>query len=90
MGRRPGNKEMERKQKVKTRPRVLDTSVVVKWFSSADEKDLEKSLMLRQEHIDNPGLFVIPDLLYYELANALRYNPRFSLNTDFHRHYKRH
>ncbi len=79
MGRRPRNKEMERKQKVKERPRVLDTSVVVKWFSFADEKDLEKSLMLRQEHVENPGLFVIPDLLYYELANALRYNPRFSL-----------
>ena len=63
---------------MKTRPRVLDTSVVVKWFSCADENDLEKSLMLRQEHIENPGMFVIPDLLYYELANALRYNPRFS------------
>jgi len=61
-----------------TRKYVLDASVAVKWFSSADEKDLKKSLRLRQAHIDNSIALAIPDLLYYELANALRYNPAFT------------
>jgi len=57
---------------------VLDTSVVVKWFSSVNERDSQKSLQLRQAHMDNSVTLTAPDLLYYELANALRYNPAFT------------
>jgi predicted nucleic acid-binding protein len=57
---------------------VLDTSVVVKWFSSRDEKDTEKALKLRSEYFNGTITFVIPEILYYELANALRYNPTFN------------
>lgn len=57
---------------------VLDTSVVLKWFSGFGENDLDHSLRLRQNLLDRSILFVIPELLFYELANALRYNPNFS------------
>jgi predicted nucleic acid-binding protein len=52
---------------------VLDTSVVIKWFS--DEVYTEQALEIRSWYVDNRiGVFV-PDLLVYELSNALRYNP---------------
>jgi len=57
---------------------VLDTSVVLKWFSGFGENDLDQALRLRQNLLDRSILFVIPELLFYELANALRYNPNFS------------
>jgi len=73
---------MERKEQM-TKTYVLDTSVVVKWFSSVNEKDTEKSLQLRQAHTKNSVILTVPDLLYYELANALRYNPAFtSIDVD--------
>lgn len=52
---------------------VLDTSVLVKWFSEASESDMEKALKLRIDHVNKQCLIIIPDLLLYELANALRY-----------------
>lgn len=56
---------------------MLDTSVVIKWFSEYDEDDLEAALTLRGQLIEGKSSAVIPDLLFYELSNALRYNPRF-------------
>lgn len=53
---------------------VIDTSVVVKWFSK-DEVDSEIALHLRQEMFDGRCTVTAPDLLIYELANALKYNP---------------
>ena len=52
---------------------VLDTSVLVKWFSEASESDMEKALKLRVDHVNKKCLIIIPDLLLFELANALRY-----------------
>jgi predicted nucleic acid-binding protein len=57
---------------------VLDTSVVLKWFSEFGENDLDRSLQLRTALLNGSVFFVVPELLFYELANALRYNPRFS------------
>lgn len=57
---------------------VLDTSVIVKWFSQYDEGDLSSAFNLREEIIKGKRLTFIPDLALYELANALRYNPRLS------------
>lgn len=57
---------------------VLDTSVILKWFSEFDEEDLVRALKLRQSMLDGTVFFVVPELLFYELANALRYNPNFS------------
>ena len=56
---------------------VLDTSVVVKWFSEYNEDDLGESLGLRKAILEGKCSVVVPALMFYELANALRYNPRF-------------
>lgn len=55
---------------------VLDTSVVIKWFSEHDEDDLDKALILREQILEGNCLITIPELLFYELANALKHNPR--------------
>jgi predicted nucleic acid-binding protein len=57
---------------------VLDTSVVLKWFSAFGESDLSKALRLREEMLEGTAVFVVPELLFYEMANALRYNPNLS------------
>jgi len=57
---------------------VLDTSVAIKWFSEYDEDDLDKAIKLRREIFEGNYFVVVPDLLFYELANALRYNPHLS------------
>ena len=54
---------------------VLDTSVILKWFSEAGESDLDRALQLRQSMLGRTVFFVVPDLLFYELANALRREP---------------
>ena len=66
---------MERNGKVKRY--ILDTSVVIKWFSEFDENDLDKALNLRYEILNGKCSITVPDLLFYELANALRYNAHF-------------
>ena len=54
---------------------VVDTSVAVKWFSREDFTDC--ALKLRDAAFAGKCRFAAPELLLYELANALRYNPRF-------------
>ena len=58
---------------------VLDTSVILKWFSEFEESDLDQALQLRQAMREGTVFFVVPGLLFYELANALRHNPNFSM-----------
>jgi predicted nucleic acid-binding protein len=60
---------------------VLDASVVVKWFS--EEEFTEKALELRERVRTGEERLVVPDLLLYELANALKYNPHFDVH-DIH------
>ncbi len=57
---------------------ILDTSVILKWFSEFDENDLGPALQLRSAMQEGNVFFIVPDLLFYELANALRHNPNFS------------
>jgi len=54
---------------------VVDASVAVKWFS--EEEGTQAALKLREEHIEETTILSAPDLLLYELANALRYKPDF-------------
>lgn len=54
---------------------VIDTSVVVKWFSR--EKETEIALRLRNSLTAGEIRAFAPDLLLVELANALRHNPAF-------------
>ncbi|MEM1976941.1 MAG: type II toxin-antitoxin system VapC family toxin [Nitrososphaerota archaeon] len=56
---------------------VLDASVAVKWFNV--EPLREKALIIRNKYVNGEIELIAPDLLYYEVANALRYNPRFGI-----------
>jgi predicted nucleic acid-binding protein len=55
---------------------VLDTSVVVKWFVNPPEEDLEAALEVRRKIAEAEFDLIIPDLMFYELANVLRYQPQ--------------
>lgn len=53
--------------------RVLDTSAVYKWY--VEEEDTVRALLLRDDFVKRGVETVIPDFLFHELANVLRYNP---------------
>ena len=55
---------------------VADASVVCKWFLS--EKDTPAALLLRDDHVEGRIRILAPELMAYELANALRYHPALS------------
>lgn len=55
---------------------VIDASVAVKWFS--EEEGSDRALAVRNDHIDRRKTLVAPDLLVYEIANALRFKPGFN------------
>lgn len=50
---------------------VLDASVGVKWFSARGESALAKALDIRDAHIDGHAVIMVPDLFFYEVANAI-------------------
>lgn len=50
---------------------VVDASIVVKWF--VPEQDSKQALKLRDAHAQGRINLYAPDLLVYEVANALRY-----------------
>jgi len=52
---------------------VVDASVIIKWF--VDEEHTKKALSLRQDYVDGKADIACPNLLPYEVLNALRYNP---------------
>lgn len=54
---------------------IADASVIVKWF--VEEEDTKKALALRQAYVDGKIDIACPNLLPYEVLNALRYNPEF-------------
>jgi predicted nucleic acid-binding protein len=49
--------------------------VVIKWFSEEEYTDI--ALKLRDDFFKGYTELVVPDLLLYEVSNALRYNPNF-------------
>jgi predicted nucleic acid-binding protein len=55
---------------------AIDASIVVKWFVS--EPDSDKAVRLRNAHVEGTTTLFAPDLLVYEVANALRYKPDLS------------
>jgi predicted nucleic acid-binding protein len=57
---------------------VLDSSVVVKWFSPHDEEHRSKALSLLNLYKDEKIDLYIPELAICEVSNALRYNKNFS------------
>jgi predicted nucleic acid-binding protein len=60
---------MERSKEINI---IADSSVIIKWFS--DEMDTDKALALLELHNTKEHIIVLPDLVLYEVANALRYN----------------
>jgi predicted nucleic acid-binding protein len=54
---------------------VVDASVIIKWFSR--ERDSEVAIRIRDEHVAGRLAIIAPDLMVYEVSNALRYNPSF-------------
>jgi predicted nucleic acid-binding protein len=50
---------------------VLDASVGVKWFSAGEEASLSQALAIRDSHIAGQILIMVPDLFFYEVADAI-------------------
>lgn len=57
---------------------VLDTSVILKWY--LDEEDSDKALYFRSEYLNNLIDITVPDLILYEVSNALKYNRDYIIN----------
>ena len=55
---------------------VLDASVLVKWFVEEDASD--KALMLRDKYIEGELVILAPELILYEVLNALYFKRLFS------------
>jgi len=55
---------------------IIDASTAIKWVS--EEEETSAALKLRDEHIKGATILSAPDLLLYEMANALRYKPDFN------------
>jgi predicted nucleic acid-binding protein len=52
---------------------VIDVSIAVKWFVA--ERDSDKAITLRDTYQREKIELVAPNLIYYEVANALRFHP---------------
>lgn len=60
---------------------VLDTSVILKWFRSADsEPDAPQAHALRESFLNGDLTIHVPDLLVYEFGNVLRSRGKLKLN----------
>ncbi len=57
---------------------VLDASAAAKWF--LQEENTEEAVRLRDAHIDGTISLAAPDLLIYEVANALNFHPKTTLS----------
>ena len=55
---------------------VVDASIVVKWF--VEEEDSNKALKLRDRYVDGGVRIAAPELLIFEVLNALHYKNLFS------------
>jgi len=56
---------------VARRPVVVDASVAVKWFSAVGEPHVPQAVDIMTRHVRGELNLAAPDLLYYEVANAL-------------------
>ncbi len=51
---------------------VLDASVIVKWFCEEEYTDI--ALRIRDRFFGGELNAVVPELMFYEVSNAIRYN----------------
>lgn len=54
---------------------VLDASAILKWFTQEEERD--KAIKIREKFLKGEIEIAVPDLILYEVGNALRFNPNF-------------
>lgn len=59
---------------------VIDSSVIVKWFSSFNEEYYVNAIGILEAYKEDKLSIYIPELAIYEVMNALRYNPNFDEN----------
>ena len=57
---------------------VLDTSVLVKWFKQ--EEGSKKALEVREAFFNEEIQVAVPDLVFYELSNVMRFDDSFSVD----------
>jgi len=55
---------------------VLDASIIIKWFTKEENRD--KAIAIRKAFIENEIEIAVPDLILYEISNALKHNPLFT------------
>lgn len=65
----------------KRQPLILDASVVVKWFSPDNEPDYDKASYILQLIKNGKIGLIVPDLLLYELSNALLKSKNFDVES---------
>lgn len=56
--------------------RILDASVVLKWV--VEEMGSDRAQEILDSHVRGTSRIVVPDLLIYEVGNALKYSGGFS------------
>ena len=56
---------------------VLDASVIVKWFCEEEYTDI--ALRIRDRFFVGELTVVVPELMFYEVSNAIRYNEVMSI-----------
>ena len=57
---------------------IVDASTATKWF--VEEADSEKASLLKRAHETGRLQLAAPDLLVYEVSNALVYHPKMTLD----------
>lgn len=50
---------------------VIDTSVAMKWLLTEEEESITKARLLLKDHLAKKNEILAPDLIFYEIANAL-------------------
>lgn len=50
---------------------ILDASIILKWF--VNEEGSAEALIFRDRHVRGKERIIVPSLLFYEVANVLRY-----------------
>jgi len=55
---------------------ILDASVIAKWFKEEENSDL--ALEIREDFHNGVHEILVPDLILYELSNALRFDKNFN------------
>ena len=48
---------------------ILDTSVIIKWYSHENEDDLDQAMLFYQQVKENKVIIISLDLLVFELLN---------------------